>query len=96
VSHILNVCVPGTDSETLLVHLDQAGIAASSGSACTTGAVEPSHVLVAMGIRRDLAIGAVRLSLGRTTTEADIERVVDEFPRVVARVRSVAGASSHG
>jgi cysteine desulfurase len=95
VSHILNVCVPGADSETLLVHLDQAGIAASSGSACTTGAVEPSHVLVAMGIRRDLAIGAVRFSLGRTTTEADIERVGEEFPRVVARVRSVAGASSH-
>jgi cysteine desulfurase len=96
VPHILNVCVPGTDSETLLVHLDQAGIAASSGSACTTGAVEPSHVLVAMGIPRDLAISAVRFSLGRTTTKADIDRVVEEFPRVVARVRSAAGASSHG
>src|SRR5262245_38058811 len=96
VPHILNVCVPGAESETLLVHLDRAGIAASSGSACTTGAVEPSHVLVAMGIPRDLAVSAVRFSLGRTTTEADIERAVEEFPRVVARVRSVAGISSHG
>jgi cysteine desulfurase len=96
VSHILNVCVPGADSQTLLMHLDRAGIAASSGSACTTGAVEPSHVLVAMGLSRELAIGAVRFSLGRTTTEADIERVGEEFPGLVARVRSLSGALSRG
>jgi cysteine desulfurase len=96
VSHILSVCVPGADSQGLLVHLDQAGIAASSGSACTTGAVEPSHVLVAMAVPRDLAIGAVRFSLGRTSTEADVERVAEEFPRVVKRARSLAGALSHG
>ena len=96
VPHILNVCVPGADSQALLVHLDQAGIAASSGSACTTGAAEPSHVLVAMGLPRDLAIGAVRFSLGRTTTINDIEGVAEEFPRVANRVRALAGVLSRG
>ena len=63
--HVLNVSVAGADSEALLMHLDLAGIAASSGSACSTGSVEPSHVLVAMGVPRDLALGAIRFSLGR-------------------------------
>lgn len=90
-SHILNICVPGADSEALLMHLDLAGVAASSGSACTTGAVEPSHVLVAMGLPRELAIGALRFSLGRGTTEADVDRASEVFPRVVSRVRSLAG-----
>jgi len=91
VSHILNVCVPGADSEALLMHLDLAGVGVSSGSACTTGAVEPSHVLVAMGIPRKLAVGALRFSLGRDTAAAEIERVGEVFPRVVAKVRSLAG-----
>ena len=90
VPHILAVCVPGADSEALLMHLDLAGVAAGSGSACTTGTVEPSHVLAAMGIPRDLAIGAVRFSLGRETTEADIELLAGVFPEVVAKVRSLA------
>jgi len=90
-SHILNVCVPGADSEALLVHLDLAGVAASSGSACTTGAIEPSHVLVAMGLPRELAIRALRFSLGRTTADADIDRAVDVFPPIVAKVRSLTG-----
>ena len=54
---MLNVSVAGADSEALLMHLDLAGVAASSGSACSTGAVEPSHVLVAMGVPRELALG---------------------------------------
>ena len=62
--HVLNVAVAGADSEALLMHLDLAGVAASSGSACSTGAVEPSHVLVAMGVPRELALGAIRFSLG--------------------------------
>ncbi len=89
--HILTVCVPGADSEALLMHLDLAGVAAGSGSACTTGTVEPSHVLAAMGIPRDLAIGAIRFSLGRETTEADVARAAAVFPDVVAKVRSLAG-----
>jgi cysteine desulfurase len=90
VPHILAVCVPGADSEALLMHLDLAGVAAGSGSACTTGTVEPSHVLAAMGIPHDLAIGAVRFSLGRETTQADIELLAGVFPEVVAKVRSLA------
>jgi len=90
VPHILTVCVPGVDSESLLMHLDLAGIAAGSGSACATGTVEPSHVLAAMGMPRELAIGAVRFSLGRETTDADVARAAVVFPEVVAKVRSLA------
>jgi cysteine desulfurase len=89
--HVLNVCVAEADSEALLMHLDLEGVAASGGSACTTGAVEPSHVLVAMGIPRRLALGAVRLSLGRETTDDELDRAAQVFPRVVAKVRSLTG-----
>jgi cysteine desulfurase len=89
--HILTVCVPGADSESLLMHLDLAGIAAGSGSACTTGTVEPSHVLAAMGMNRELAVGAVRFSLGRETTPYDVARAAEVFPAVVAKVRQLAG-----
>lgn len=94
--HILNVMAPGTDSETLLMHLDLAGVACSSGSACTTGSVEPSHVLSAMGIARDFAIGAVRFSLGRSSSEADIDRVAAVFPGIVEKVRRLAGVLGRG
>jgi cysteine desulfurase len=90
--HVLNLSVAGADSEALLMHLDLAGVAASGGSACTTGAVEPSHVLVAMGVPRELALGAIRLSLGRESTMADVERVVEVLPTVAAKVRKLAGA----
>jgi cysteine desulfurase len=89
--HILNVSVAGADSEALLMHLDLAGVAASSGSACSTGAVEPSHVLVAMGMPRELALGAIRFSFGRESTPADVERVAEVMPGVVAKVRRLAG-----
>jgi cysteine desulfurase len=82
---------PGTDSEAMLMHLDLAGLACASGSACTTGAVEPSHVLVAMGVPRELALGAIRFSLGRESTMADVERVAEVLPGVVAKVRRLAG-----
>jgi len=89
--HLLSIAVPGADSEALLMHLDLAGIAASSGSACSTGAVEPSHVLIAMGVPRDLALGAIRFSLGRETTLEDVDRAVEVVPAVVAKVRRLAG-----
>lgn len=88
--HLLNVGVRGADSEALLMHLDLAGIAASSGSACSTGAVEPSHVLVAMGVPRELALGAIRFSLGRESTPQDVDRAVEVVPTVVAKVRKLA------
>jgi cysteine desulfurase len=89
--HLLSVAVHGADSEALLMHLDLAGVAVSSGSACSTGAVEPSHVLVAMGVSRELALGTIRFSLGRESTQGDIERAIEVMPTVVAKVRKLAG-----
>jgi cysteine desulfurase len=89
--HVLNVSVAGADSEALLMHLDLAGVAASSGSACSTGSVEPSHVLVAMGVPHDLALGAIRFSLGHESTVEDVDRVAEVMPAVVAKVRQLAG-----
>jgi cysteine desulfurase len=89
--HLLSVAVPGADSEALLMHLDLAGVAASSGSACSTGAVEPSHVLVAMRVPRDLALGTIRFSLGRESSAQDVERAAEVVPGVVEKVRKLAG-----
>ena len=88
--HITNVSIPGTDSEALLMHLDLAGVACSSGSACSTGAVEPSHVLTAMGVSRELGIAALRFSLGKDSTLEDVEAVQAVLPRVVEKVRSLS------
>src|SRR6266849_3328156 len=88
--HISNVSIPGTDSEALLMHLDLAGIACSSGSACSTGAVEPSHVLTAMGIPRELGVAALRFSFGKDSTLEDVEAVGAALPRIVAKVRSLS------
>ncbi len=89
--HLLSVAIQGADSEALLMHLDLAGVAVSSGSACSTGAVEPSHVLVAMGVPRELALGTVRFSFGRESTSEDVERAAEVVPVVVAKVRKLAG-----
>ena len=89
--HILNVSVPGTDSESLLMALDLQGVAASSGSACQSGSVTPSHVLSAMGIPADVANAAVRMSFGSLSTPADVTRVAELFPALVAKARGLAG-----
>lgn len=89
--HVSNISIPGTDSEAMLMHLDLAGIACSSGSACTTGSVEPSHVLKAMGVPYERAVAALRFSLGRQNTEADVEFLMARLPAIVERVRSLAG-----
>ncbi|HEX6407914.1 MAG TPA: cysteine desulfurase family protein [Gemmatimonadales bacterium] len=89
--HLLSIAVEGADSEALLMHLDLAGIAASSGSACSTGAVEPSHVLIAMGVRRELALGTIRFSFGRESSMDDVDRAAEAVPAVVAKVRKLAG-----
>ncbi|MGH9263430.1 MAG: cysteine desulfurase family protein [Acidimicrobiales bacterium] len=77
----------GVESESLLVLLDAAGVYASAGSACASGAVDPSHVLAAMGLSRDRALGALRLSLGPGTTEAHVDLALEAIPRAVARLR---------
>ena len=91
--HVLNISVPGTDSESLLMALDLAGVAASAGSACQSGTVTPSHVLLAMGVKADLAIAAVRMSLGSLTTPDHITRVVELFPALIAKARRLSGAA---
>jgi len=90
--HVTNVSVPGTDSESLLMALDLRGIAASGGSACQSGSIEPSHVLRAIGVRPDLASAAVRMSLGSLTTDQCIDRVIEVFPALVAKARQLATA----
>ena len=90
--HVLNVSVPGTDSETLLMALDLKGIAASGGSACQSGSISPSHVLLAMGVRPDLASAAIRMSLGALTTDECVDRVADVFPTLVEKARELANA----
>jgi len=92
--HILNISVPCTDSESMLLALDMSGVACSSGSACQSGTVDPSHVLEAIGVPRELAIAAVRMSLGSLTTPACVERVVELFPALIAKARRLAGAMS--
>jgi len=84
-------CFRNVEGESVLLALDMAGIAASSGSACTTGALEPSHVLTAMGIDPDLAHASLRLSLGVENTDEQIDRVLEVLPEVVARLRALAG-----
>ena len=84
-------CFRNVEGESVLLALDLAGIAASSGSACTTGALEPSHVLTAMGIDADLAHASLRLTVGRENTNTQIDRVLDVLPQIVAKLRSLAG-----
>ena len=89
--HVLSLAVPGADTEAMLMHLDLQGVAVSGGSACNTGAADPSHVLAAMGVPRSLALSTIRFSLGRSTTAADVDRAVEVFPGVVSKVRQLAG-----
>lgn len=90
--HILNVSVPGTDSESMLMALDLAGVAASSGSACQSGSVSPSHVLAAIGVAPDVAGAAVRMSLGVLTTDEHVGRVAELFPALAEKARRLTGS----
>lgn len=78
------------EGESLLLNLDLKGIAASSGSACTSGSLDPSHVLLAMGITHEIAHGSLRLSLGRENTEEDVDYCLEVLPEIVARLRSMS------
>jgi cysteine desulfurase len=78
------------EGESILLNLDMLGICASSGSACTSASLEPSHVLTSMGISVELAHGSLRLSLGKANTEADVDYVVAHLPQVVQRLRDMS------
>ncbi|MGH2828506.1 MAG: cysteine desulfurase family protein [Actinomycetota bacterium] len=85
----LNVSFSGADGETLLLLFDGAGIACSAGSACQSGAIDPSHVLLAIGVPREIAKGSVRFSLGRESTDEDVDVVLEVLPGIVERARKV-------
>ena len=93
-SNILNLSFPGVEGEPVLLGLDFAAICASSGSACSSASVEPSHVLIAMGLDADLAVGSIRLSLGKDNTDADAEAVIEELPRILGRLRGMPHLAS--
>ena len=78
------------EGESILLHLDQMGVAASSGSACTSGSLEPSHVLMAMGFEHEVAHGSLRLTLGKETTEEEIDYVLDILPDIVEKLRRMS------
>lgn len=88
VAGVCHLLFAGAESEALLLLLDEAGVCASAGSACASGALEPSHVLTAMGIDDRLALSSLRLSLGWTTTDADIDLALKVIPDAVSRLRS--------
>ncbi len=90
VSNTLNLSFQFVESESLLLALDMKGVAVSSGSACSSGSSEPSHVLLAMGIPGDLCQSALRFSLGRDNTREEIDYVIDILPGIVARLREMS------
>lgn len=85
-----NISFKNVEGEAILLMLDRLGIAASSGSACTSGSLEPSHVLRAMGVPFNYAHGSIRLSLSRYTTDEDIDYVLKEFPAVIETLRAIS------
>lgn len=87
---ILNISFDSIEGDGIILSLDLEGVCVSSGSACASGSLEPSHVLQAMGLRRELSHGAVRFSLGRHSTEEEVNRVVELLPGIVERLRSIS------
>jgi cysteine desulfurase len=86
----VNICFEGTEGESLLLNLDNAGICASSGSACTTASLEPSHVLLALGLPHEIAHGSLRLTLSADNTDEDIDYILKEVPEAVKKVRAIS------
>ena len=82
--NVANVCVKGFESETLILRLDMAGFAVAGGSACSSHSLEPSRILLALGLARDMALGSLRVSVGRDTSEQDIDEFLAAFDQVVA------------
>ena len=86
----VNMCFEGIEGESLLLMLDMYGIAASSGSACTSGSLDPSHVLIAIGRPHAVAHGSLRLSLSEYTTEEEVDYIIECVPKVVERLREMS------
>jgi len=84
------MCFEGIEGESLLLMLDLKGVCASSGSACTSGSLDPSHVLLAIGLPHEIAHGSLRLSFSEQNTEEDIDYILDVLPKIVERLRSMS------
>ncbi|HEY8803812.1 MAG TPA: cysteine desulfurase NifS [Clostridium sp.] len=85
-----NICFRFIEGESILLMLDAVGIAASSGSACTSGSLDPSHVLLAIGLPHEIAHGSLRLTLGDATTEEEVDYVLDTVPKIIQRLRDMS------
>ena len=85
-----NICFEFIEGESMLLNLDMKGVAASSGSACTSGSLEPSHVLLAIGLPPEIAHGSLRLTLGKDNTEEDIDYVLDILPKIIEKLRALS------
>jgi cysteine desulfurase len=85
-----NFCFRFIEGESMLILLDQKGICGSSGSACTSGSLDPSHVLLAIGLPHEIAHGSLRLTLSEKTTKEDIDYTVDELKKIIERLRSMS------
>jgi cysteine desulfurase len=88
--HIASLLINGVEGEAMLLQLDAKGIAVSTGSACSSGSLEPSHVLLSVGCRPEIAHGSLRISLGRFTQESDVDYFLEVFPPIVERLRSMS------
>jgi len=89
-ANTLNVSFPGAEGEAILLSMDIQGIEASTGSACASGSLEPSHVLMATGLGPELAHGSIRFSLGWGITESDIDYIIETLPAIIARLRAMS------
>lgn len=86
----VNFCFEGIEGESLLLLLDMKGICASSGSACTSGSLDPSHVLLAIGLPHEIAHGSLRLSLSELNTDEEVDYIIEVLPGIIERLRGMS------
>ena len=86
----VNISFRGVEGESLLLSLDLLGICASSGSACTSGSLDPSHVLLAIGLPHEIAHGSLRLTINEETTDEDVDYIIEKVPEVVKKLRAMS------